>query len=231
MTVRATAIARRCENSLRCPAVGETSVTRTSAGPMASGRTSRAAAASSADGRLTRAARTRTAVVDALLTLNERGELRPTARDIAAEAGVSLRSVYVHFDDLEALFVESSRRAHRAAGRRRCRRSSTRARLRRAARRLPRPAHGHPRVLARRPAGRAAAGAVLAGDPEGDGLGPPGAAGRGRLVLRPRARRRRRRRAAAPARHRRRQQRHDLGVAPHLPVACPSTRPPPRCGR
>ena len=67
-------------------------------------------ATSSADGRLTRAARTRTAVVDALLTLNERGQLRPTARDIAAEAGVSLRSVYVHFDDLEALFVESSRR-------------------------------------------------------------------------------------------------------------------------
>ncbi|HKY67384.1 MAG TPA: TetR/AcrR family transcriptional regulator [Acidimicrobiales bacterium] len=62
------------------------------------------------DGRLTRAARTRQAVVDALLTLNARGELRPTARDIAAEAGVSLRSVYVHFDDLEALFVESSRR-------------------------------------------------------------------------------------------------------------------------
>jgi TetR/AcrR family transcriptional regulator, regulator of autoinduction and epiphytic fitness len=71
---------------------------------------SAADATSSADGRLTRAARTRTAVVDALLTLNERGELRPTARDIAAEAGVSLRSVYVHFDDLEALFVESSRR-------------------------------------------------------------------------------------------------------------------------
>ena len=62
------------------------------------------------DGRATRAARTRQAVVDALLTLNARGELRPTARDIATEAGVSLRSLYVHFDDLEALFVESSRR-------------------------------------------------------------------------------------------------------------------------
>jgi AcrR family transcriptional regulator len=49
-------------------------------------------------------------VVDALLTLNENGNLRPTARDIAAEAGVSLRSLYVHFDDLEALVVAASQR-------------------------------------------------------------------------------------------------------------------------
>jgi AcrR family transcriptional regulator len=62
------------------------------------------------DGRLTRAARTRASVVDALLTLNENGNLRPTARDIAAEAGVSLRSLYVHFDDLEALVVAASQR-------------------------------------------------------------------------------------------------------------------------
>jgi TetR/AcrR family transcriptional regulator of autoinduction and epiphytic fitness len=62
------------------------------------------------DGRITRAARTRIAVVDALLALNERGKLRPTARDIATEAGVSLRSVYVHFDDLEALFVAAAER-------------------------------------------------------------------------------------------------------------------------
>jgi AcrR family transcriptional regulator len=49
-------------------------------------------------------------VVEALLTLNEEGNLRPTARDIAAKAGVSLRSLYVHFDDLEALFVAASAR-------------------------------------------------------------------------------------------------------------------------
>jgi TetR/AcrR family transcriptional regulator, regulator of autoinduction and epiphytic fitness len=86
--------------------VAETSVTSSATGDAAS----EAPAGTTADGRITRAARTRTAVVDALLTLNARGHLRPTARDIAAEAGVSLRSVYVHFDDLEALFVESSRR-------------------------------------------------------------------------------------------------------------------------
>ena len=94
--------------------MGETSVTSSATGDVAGGTES----ASSTDGRLTRAARTRTAVVDALLTLNARGHLRPTARDIAAEAGVSLRSVYVHFDDLEALFVEASRPPRRAADRR-----------------------------------------------------------------------------------------------------------------
>ena len=61
-----------------------------------------------ADGRATRAERTRIAVVDALLSLNEQGNLRPTAREIAAEAGVSLRSIYVHFDDVEALFIAAA---------------------------------------------------------------------------------------------------------------------------
>jgi TetR/AcrR family transcriptional regulator of autoinduction and epiphytic fitness len=56
------------------------------------------------DGRSARAARTREAVVEALLSLNDEGNLRPTAREIADRAGVSLRSVYVHFEDLEDLF-------------------------------------------------------------------------------------------------------------------------------
>jgi TetR/AcrR family transcriptional regulator of autoinduction and epiphytic fitness len=84
--------------------VGETSVTTASQGP----RDPEDRAVQ--DGRLTRAARTRAAVVDALLALNERGNVRPTARDIATEAGVSLRSLYVHFDDLEALFVAAAER-------------------------------------------------------------------------------------------------------------------------
>ncbi len=91
--------------------MGETSVTAASLQ-----RSRRGDATGQQDGRLTRAARTRAAVVDALLTLNERGNVRPTARDIAAEAGVSLRSLYVHFDDLEALFVAASdRHAERLA--------------------------------------------------------------------------------------------------------------------
>lgn len=56
------------------------------------------------DGRVVRANRTRDNVVDALLALLDEGNLRPTAREIAERANVSLRSVYVHFDDVEQLF-------------------------------------------------------------------------------------------------------------------------------
>lgn len=62
------------------------------------------------DGRAVRAERTRRAVVDALLTLNDEGRVRPTARDIAERAGVSVRSLYVHFDDLDALMLAASQR-------------------------------------------------------------------------------------------------------------------------
>jgi AcrR family transcriptional regulator len=66
------------------------------------------AATSFTDGRAARAARTRDAVVEALLALIDEGSLRPTAREVAARAGVSLRSVYVHFDDLEDLFTAAA---------------------------------------------------------------------------------------------------------------------------
>jgi AcrR family transcriptional regulator len=56
------------------------------------------------DRRVERANRTRDNVVDALLALIDEGNLRPTAREIAARANVSLRSLYVHFDDVDALF-------------------------------------------------------------------------------------------------------------------------------
>lgn len=42
-------------------------------------------------------------MVDALLALYQEGELRPGAAEIAARAGVSERSVFRHFEDLEAL--------------------------------------------------------------------------------------------------------------------------------
>ncbi|HEX8804513.1 MAG TPA: TetR/AcrR family transcriptional regulator [Acidimicrobiales bacterium] len=55
------------------------------------------------DGRRQRAERNRAAVVDALLSLFDEGMVRPGAADIAARAGVSTRSVFRHFEDLEAL--------------------------------------------------------------------------------------------------------------------------------
>jgi len=66
------------------------------------------------DGRLARSARTRHAVVDALLDLLGGGDLRPTAARIAERAGVSLRLVFHHFDDLEAIYSElADRQAER----------------------------------------------------------------------------------------------------------------------
>ncbi|MGH9015153.1 MAG: TetR/AcrR family transcriptional regulator [Acidimicrobiia bacterium] len=67
-------------------------------------------ATSLTDGRSARAARTREAVVEALLELIDKGNPRPTAREIADQAGVSLRSVYVHFDDLEDLFTAAAQK-------------------------------------------------------------------------------------------------------------------------
>ena len=56
------------------------------------------------DGRTARAVRTRNAIVDATIALVEEGDMRPTAPRVADRAGVSVRSVFQHFDDLETLY-------------------------------------------------------------------------------------------------------------------------------
>jgi AcrR family transcriptional regulator len=68
------------------------------------------------DGRTARAGRTRDAVVRSLLALIAEGDLRPTAGRIAERAGISLRSVYVHFDDLDDLFVAAAREQRARVG-------------------------------------------------------------------------------------------------------------------
>jgi TetR/AcrR family transcriptional regulator of autoinduction and epiphytic fitness len=55
------------------------------------------------DGRVLRGERNRDAIVDAVLELFEQGDPSPTSREIAERAGVSLRTVFRHFDDMEAL--------------------------------------------------------------------------------------------------------------------------------
>ena len=51
-----------------------------------------------------------------MLSLAGTGNARPTAREIADAAGISVRSVYVHFDDLDDLFRAAADRhlAHMA---------------------------------------------------------------------------------------------------------------------
>ncbi|MCL5048558.1 MAG: TetR/AcrR family transcriptional regulator [Firmicutes bacterium] len=55
------------------------------------------------DGRRARGERTRLKILDSLLALVEEGELRPTAQAVASHAEVALRTVYHHFEDVEAL--------------------------------------------------------------------------------------------------------------------------------
>ena len=62
------------------------------------------------DGRTARSERTRNAIVDAHVSLIGDGDLRPTADRIAKLAGVSLRALWSHFADMEALFAASGQR-------------------------------------------------------------------------------------------------------------------------
>jgi AcrR family transcriptional regulator len=55
------------------------------------------------DGRVARGERTRQSLAEALISLLEEGDARPTARRIAHRAGVSLRLVFHHFEDLESI--------------------------------------------------------------------------------------------------------------------------------
>jgi TetR/AcrR family transcriptional regulator, regulator of autoinduction and epiphytic fitness len=55
------------------------------------------------DGRAQRAVRTRSAIIDATLQLLERGQLQPTAQEIAQRARVSIRAVFHHFGDMDRL--------------------------------------------------------------------------------------------------------------------------------
>lgn len=59
----------------------------------------------SADGRTRRAARSRAAIEEALFALVGEGILQPTMQEVAARAGVAMRSVFRHYSDMEGLFA------------------------------------------------------------------------------------------------------------------------------
>lgn len=65
------------------------------------------------DGRRARRHRSRDLVVDALLDLLDEGVLRPTAQQVAERSGVSLRSIFRIFDDVETLHATAA--AHQLA--------------------------------------------------------------------------------------------------------------------
>jgi AcrR family transcriptional regulator len=55
------------------------------------------------DGRTLRRTRNRTAVIDALLDIAREGSFQPSAHEIADRAGVSHRSIFRYFEDLDDL--------------------------------------------------------------------------------------------------------------------------------
>jgi len=56
------------------------------------------------DGRVQRSSRTRDKIVNGALALIRKGNVKPTSNEIAEAAGVSPRTVFRHFDDLDLLF-------------------------------------------------------------------------------------------------------------------------------
>ena len=62
------------------------------------------------DGRSARRHRSRDRAVDALLDLLGEGVLRPTAQQVAERSGVSLRSIFRIFDDVESLNAAAAAR-------------------------------------------------------------------------------------------------------------------------
>ncbi|QMW22874.1 TetR/AcrR family transcriptional regulator [Sandaracinobacteroides saxicola] len=58
------------------------------------------------DGRRERSAESRRRILAAMIALIDRGQVSPTAEQIAAHAEVSLRSVFRHFDDMGSLQLE-----------------------------------------------------------------------------------------------------------------------------
>jgi AcrR family transcriptional regulator len=62
------------------------------------------------DGRSQRSVRSRQQIVTALIGLVREGELLPTADQVASRAGVGLRTVFRHFQDMESLYAEMHER-------------------------------------------------------------------------------------------------------------------------
>jgi TetR/AcrR family transcriptional regulator, regulator of autoinduction and epiphytic fitness len=104
-------------NQLRPPGEISATGTRTSGGTPNEipGRTSGEAPT---DGRVARGIRARETIAEALIALLEDGVPKPTAKQVAQRAGVSLRLVFHHFEDMESLLrttiaIQAERHWHR----------------------------------------------------------------------------------------------------------------------
>ena len=53
-------------------------------------------------------------MLDAMIALVDRGNVRPTADEVAKEAGVGIRTVFRHFSDMETLYAALAERSDEA---------------------------------------------------------------------------------------------------------------------
>ena len=69
------------------------------------------------DGRVQRSVRSRRHILDAMVELVTEGELQPTGQQVADRAGVGLRTVFRHFEDMETLFAQLRERIEKGGRR------------------------------------------------------------------------------------------------------------------
>jgi AcrR family transcriptional regulator len=62
------------------------------------------------DGRKQRSERSRQAIVDAMLDIIMGGRMEPSAAEVAEKAGVSARTVFRHFEEMDSLYSEMTER-------------------------------------------------------------------------------------------------------------------------
>lgn len=63
------------------------------------------------DGRVARGLRTRESILQAYESLIHEAQVPPTGAELAARAGVSARSIFTHFGDMDGVLAEAARRA------------------------------------------------------------------------------------------------------------------------
>jgi AcrR family transcriptional regulator len=68
-----------------------------------------------ADGRSRRREQSRRKIIDAIIALVQEGQREPTAEQVAERAGLAMRTVFRHFNDMDSLYREISRRMQERA--------------------------------------------------------------------------------------------------------------------
>lgn len=58
------------------------------------------------DGRILRSKKSQNIILESIINLINKGNLYPTAEEVAKESGIAIRTVFRHFDDMETLLMK-----------------------------------------------------------------------------------------------------------------------------